>query len=133
MSIEENKAIVRRLFGRFVGSSGYLAVIDDVLAPDYVRHWATGEDVRGLEVWRQIWQAFYAAFPEIEWIIDDMVAEGDKVAVRFTGHGIQQGEFGNIGAPGKRMICKGNDLFRLTGGRIVEDWSQVQWMEDTSI
>jgi predicted ester cyclase len=131
MSIEENKATVQRIFGK-ANATQYLAAIDKVLAPDYVRHWSTGEDVRGLEVWRQIWGAFYIAFPEIEWIIDDMVAERDKVAVRFTGRGLQQGEFAGIGAPGKRMMCKGNDVFRLADNKIVEDWSQVQWMEDTS-
>ncbi len=130
MSIEENKAIVRRIFGKG-GPSKYLAAIDEVLDPDYVRHWWTGEDVQGQEVWRQIWRAFYAAFPDIEWIIEDMLAEGDKVAVRFTGRTLQVGEFAGIGAPGKQMVCKGTDIFRLAGGKIVEDWSQVEWAEDT--
>lgn len=51
-----------------------------------------------------------------------MLAEGDKVAVRYTGSGTHQGDFAGIPASGKRVTIKGIDMFRMADGKITEEW-----------
>ncbi len=133
MSIEENKAIVRRLFTKFTGPEVHLKLADEHMDPNYVRHWQDGSEWRGLDMWREIWRGFYAVFPEFEFIIEDIVAEGDKVAVRYTGRGVQQGEFLGVTAMNRPMIVKGYLIYRLAGGKLMEDWGQAAWAEDLEV
>jgi predicted ester cyclase len=131
MSIEENKAIVRRFFTRFTGPDVYLALCDELIDADFVAHWQDGSEWRGLDAVRQIWRGFFTAFPEFEWAIEDMVAEGDKVAVRYSGRGVQQGEFLGVTVKNRPMVVNGHLIYRLAGGKLVEAWIQAAWAVDT--
>ena len=62
------------------------------------------------------------AFPDIHFQIDDIIAENDKVVVRFTATGTQQGQFGKIPPTGKKISILGYITHRLENGKIVEDW-----------
>jgi predicted ester cyclase len=65
---------------------------------------------------------FESAFPRYKLIIEDMIAEGDKVAVRATFQGIHRGEFMGIQPTSKEVTISGMLIYRITNGKIVEFW-----------
>jgi predicted ester cyclase len=62
------------------------------------------------------------AFPELHVTIEDLIAEGDKVVVRMTMHGTQQGALGSIPPTGKQVALSTIDVVRIAGGQIAEEW-----------
>jgi len=123
MSVEENKALIRRFTEEF-RNRGNLAVADELLAPDYVLHAGLGPDIRGPEGCKQDIIAVRSAFPDFHVTIDEMVAEGDKVAYRWTMRGTHRGEFTGITPTGKQVTGWGMSIDRIVGGRIVETWNR---------
>ncbi len=119
---EENKAVVRRAFDAV--SKGDLVVTDEITASDFVRHdlASTFEEVRGVEAVRQFIVALRAAFPDLQLTVEDIIAEGDKVIVRFTGRGTQRGAFLGISPTGKAVTWAGINIYRVAGGKIAETW-----------
>jgi len=118
MSIEENKALMHRFFEE--ANKGNLAVIDELCAHGYVYHGATGDMTR--EQFKQYAAGLLAAFPDLDGSIDDTIAEGDKVAARYTILGTHQGAFRGIAPTGKRITISGIELDRFAGGKFVETW-----------
>ena len=120
MSIEENKALLRRLFEE-VWNQGNLGTVDELLATDYVLN-DPAQMVRGPEGFKAYVSAFRAAFPDMKATIEDQIAEDDRVAMRFTVHATHKGEFQGIPPTGKQVILSGIDIQRIVGGKIVENW-----------
>ncbi|MFC1633346.1 alpha/beta fold hydrolase [Planctomycetota bacterium] len=116
---ETNKAVVFRL-GE-VWNQGNLAVADEIFATDFVNHDPSRPDVTDLESYKGAVVEYRTAFPDFRVVIH-MVAEGDKVAARWTATGTHQGEFMGIPPTGKHMTWTGMNIFRLAGGKIVEAW-----------
>ncbi len=77
---------------------------------------------------KQLIHAIVRAFPDFHHKLDDMVAEGDKVAVRFTITGTHQGEFQRIESTGKQVYFGGMDLLTVVDGKITEEWVVVDMM-----
>lgn len=126
MSVKEIKALVRRFFEEWNrGKANAIAVIDEVFATDFVCHRGTGEVVHGLKDWKQANSKFYDTFPDNHLTLDDMVAEGDKVAYRWTLTGTHKGEFEGIRPTDKKVTMWAISISRIAGGKIVEDWSRV--------
>jgi steroid delta-isomerase-like uncharacterized protein len=124
VSAEENKAAVRREVEELYNHTGNLDVADEIFSPDYVSYEPTSGETRGIEGARQFAATFREAFPDLQCTIDDMVAEGDKVVMRFRGSGTHQGETEAFGpATGKRMEMTGITIKRLSEGKIVEAWT----------
>ena len=124
MSAEENKAVLRREVEELYNHTGNLDVVAEIFSPDYVSHEPTSGEVRGIEGARRFAATFREAFPDLQNAIEDMVAEGDKVAMRFGGSGTHLGETETFGPPtGKRMKITGITIKRLTDGKIVEAWT----------
>jgi predicted ester cyclase len=124
MSAEDNKAVVRREVEELYNHTGNLDVADEIFSPDYVSYEPTSGETRGIEGARQFAATFREAFPDLQCTIDDMVAEGDKVVMRFRGSGTHQGETEAFGpATGKRMEMTGITIKRLSEGKIVEAWT----------
>ena len=124
MSAEENKAVVRREMEELFNQGGNLDVADEIIAPNYVSYEPTSGEVRGIEGAKQFAATYREAFPDLQNTIEDMVAEGDKVVVRFRGRGTHQGETEAFGPPtGKRMEMTGITIKRLSDGKIVEAWT----------
>jgi len=121
MPVEENKALIRRYFEEF-RNRGDLAVADELLAPNYVLHAGLGEDIHGPEGCKQDIVMVRSAFPDLHITIDEMVAEGDKVASRWTFRGTHRGEFTGIAPTGKQVTLWGMSIDRIVGGKIVETW-----------
>jgi steroid delta-isomerase-like uncharacterized protein len=122
VSVKEIKALVHRFFEEWnKGEAAAIAVIDELYATDFVLH-STGEDNRGLKHYKQSFSEVYNAFPDVHWSIDDMIVEGDKVAVRFTLTGTHQGEFMGRPPTNKKVKMWGIFIHRIVGGKVVEEW-----------
>jgi len=123
MSVKEIKALARRWYERWnKGKAVALAVMDNICATDYVLHAGTGPDIRGLKGNKQDTSEVFNAFPDVHFTIDDMVAEGDKVAVRWTMTGTHKGEFMGRPPTNKKVTGWGITIDRIVGGKYVESW-----------
>jgi steroid delta-isomerase-like uncharacterized protein len=123
MSTEENKAIVRR-FLEGIFSQGNPDVVDELAGPDFVVHDPSSEagQVAAEGVKESIaWS--HSAFPDLRVTIEDQVAEGDKVATRWRVRGTHQGEMMGVSATGKQVTFTGTQTDYISGGKIVESWS----------
>jgi steroid delta-isomerase-like uncharacterized protein len=119
---EENKALARRVADDIVNPANVDAV-DEIYAPDYVLHDPSmPEDVHGVEGIREFYETAFNAFPDTELSIEELIAEGDKVVMRWTSRGTHQGEFVGLPPSGKRVEVAGVTISRIEGGKIVEDW-----------
>jgi steroid delta-isomerase-like uncharacterized protein len=124
MSAEGNKALVRREMEEIFNHTGNLDAAEEIFAPDYVSHEPTSGETRGIEGAKQFFATYCQAFPDLEHTIEDMVAEGDKVVVRFRGRSTHQGDTEAFGPPtDKRMEITGITIKRLSEGKIVEAWT----------
>lgn len=123
MSSNENKAIGHRWVDAM--NSHDLDAAGRFLTDDFVSHFpgAPGP-VQGVEAWKQLVGVFFTAFPDMRIEIHDEVAEGDRVAARYTMSGTHRGEFNGIPPTGRRISVGGVGLFRMAGGRIAEEWPQ---------
>ena len=121
MSTEENKAVLRRV-AEEIFNKGDLAVVDEVIAPNYVYHGSGGQEYKSPEGFKQIVTMFRTAFPDLHMTVEDMVAEGDKVAQRITIRGTHKGELMGIAPTGKQVTDTGIIIVRFAGGKEVEAW-----------
>jgi len=121
---EENKAIMRRAVEEIFSAPGNLDIADELYAPNYVAYGgpADPEDIRGPEGVKEQASMYRNAFPDVRLIIEDQVAEGDKVATRYTASGTHRGELMGIAPTGNRVEIKGISITRIEDGKIVEDW-----------
>jgi len=122
MSISENKAIARR-WSEEVWGQRNLAAIDELLAPDFTFNYASPGVASDREGYKQT--VTMAPFADTECPVEDMVAEGDKVAVRWTWRGTHRGEFMGVAPTGKRVTITGISILRIVGGKIVEEWGEM--------
>ncbi len=121
MSIEENKAIVRR-FVEEVWNKGDLTVIDDLFATNYVNHDPNRPEVLDPESYKQWVVISRTGFPDLHVTIEEMIAEGDKVATRWTYRGTHKGELREIPPTGRQVTVTGINIARIAGGKIEECW-----------
>jgi ketosteroid isomerase-like protein len=122
MSAEQNKAIVRRLIQRLGEAGGWLAVHKEGYDPKAVVHFP-GMPPLNYEAHEQWGNMLLAAFSDIQVTLEDLIAEGDKVVTRQTLRGTHTGAFQGIPATGKSATVTGIFIFRLAGGKIVEQWA----------
>lgn len=123
MDTEQNKSTVRRFYEE-VWNRGNVDFAFQVFAEDYIRH-----DLRptsalpGPEGQKKIAADFRAAFPDLEWTIDIILAEGDLVTGRWTASGTHTGQWGGIEPTGKKVVFSGVNIFRFANGKVVEIWN----------
>jgi predicted ester cyclase len=119
MSIEENKALVRRWFEEAYQDD---TVADELVAPDYVGRFPPNPGVRGREAIKQFNRETVTAFPDLlQLTLDELSAEGDKVVVRWTMRGTHLGELrGGIAPTGKAFMVTGMTTNRVADGRVTE-------------
>jgi steroid delta-isomerase-like uncharacterized protein len=123
MLTETNKTIARRLLEE-VWNKGNLAVLNDIIAKDHV---GTGpgtlpELPDGPDGTKQLVTVYRNAFPDVQFTVDEQIAEGDKVFTRWTAHGTHKGELVGIPATGKPAIVTGIAVDRIANGKIAESW-----------
>jgi steroid delta-isomerase-like uncharacterized protein len=118
-----NKELVRRFYDEVWGA-GNLEVADEVFADDYVRH-----DLRptapapGPEGQKRIAADFRAAFPDLRFDVELLLADGDFVISRWTASGTHLGTWGELEPTGRRVSFSGVNIFRFEGGQVAEIWN----------
>ena len=124
MSLEENKAVVRRFVNEGV-VDGNLAVIDELCSPECVNHSALPEARLGTEGVKRVVGFSRAAMPDQQWTNEMVVAEGDLVVIHGIREATWQAEsFRGISTPkGKRVAVELVHIFRVRDGKIVEHWA----------
>lgn len=122
MSIEENKAILRRI-GEELINQAKLETADEFYSSDSVDHTPAPGQVAGPEGVKRDFARIRAAFPDWHQEIEDVIAEGDMVVVRWRSSGTHSGDFMGLPATGIHASWTGVGIFRLAGGKIVERWS----------
>ena len=99
-----------------------LAVVDELWSSDYIYHGPQGQEFRGTESLKQLLSHYLEAFPDLHIEIDDLIAEGDKVASRVISMGTHKGELQGIAPTGKEVTTTIILITRLEGGKFAEDW-----------
>ncbi|MGB7874030.1 MAG: ester cyclase [Anaerolineales bacterium] len=119
MSTETNKAIVRRYIEQVLNEQRH-DLVEEFLTENIELH---GSGIPpGLEVVKQWFSTYATAFPDGRTIIEDVVAEDDRVVARTTFNGTHQAEIEGIPATGKKVSMPGITIFRLDNGKIAEGW-----------
>lgn len=122
MSTAQNKAIVRRLIDEMVNERD-LAAADELIATDFVLRRPDGSELgRGPAGWKEFLRSQQSAFPDRHCTIDDILAEGDKVAVRWTQTATHRGDYLGIPATGKECTTTGISIYQIAEGNIEEIW-----------
>jgi predicted ester cyclase len=120
--MENSKLIVKQLLEE--PWKGNLDVIDELVSPDYVGHDpAEPEPIRGQAGARANIERYIAGFPGGAIKVDEQIAEGDRVATRWTGRGTHTGEIAGIAPTGKDVTVSGLTISRLERGLVVEEWT----------
>ena len=122
MSIEENKAILQRLAEELI-NQGDLDTADEFYSTDSFDHMPVPGQLPGPEGVKRDFANIRAAFPDWHQEIEDLIAEDDKVVVRWRSTGTHSGDFMGLPATGIHASWTGIGIFRLAGGKIVERWS----------
>jgi steroid delta-isomerase-like uncharacterized protein len=124
---DDNKAIVRRFVDE-VFVRGSKAAVDELVADDFVAHtWPSASGNAKADLKGAI-DRVGKGLSDVEFTVDDLLAEGDRVAARLTSSATQTGEFMNLAPSGRHYSIAEIHWFRLRDGRIVEHWHQMDQM-----
>lgn len=123
LTIDANKTVARRFIGA-VWNRGDLELAGELLDEHLVNHDADGTTTDKRQ-FLQFIAEFRAAFPDLHFAIEDMLAEGDRVATRVTIRGTQAGPFQGVAATGRPTTWTGIGIIRVRGGKIVEQWADT--------
>lgn len=116
-----NKLILRRFFEELF-NQGNLAAADEIVSETYVNHNAVPGETPGRDGLVQFVAYIRSAVRDLNFTIEDQVAEGGKVTTRWSATGIHQGEFAGIPATGKSVTITGINIHRVADGQIQEGW-----------
>ena len=123
--MEANKDCIRRVFEEVL-NGGKLSVLDTLIGAAYVDHNPSPGQPAGAAGVKGKVETLRAAFPDVRFALEDVVAEGDLVAARYSWRGTHKGE-AYLGIPpsGKSIFVRGMDFYRLRDGKIVEHWDNI--------
>ncbi len=123
MTIEANKQQMHR-FTEFINTAS-VKLAEELIAPDAIFYVPVQEDaMKGPDGYLAIIQMMRTGFPDIQWTLKEMVAEGDTVAARFIMRGTHQGSFFGFPPTGKTIEVQAMNFYRFSGGQIVEEYGQ---------
>ena len=126
---DENKALVRRWFEE-VWNKGRADAIDEMLDEYGIAHGLSDDPsnpIKGPKEFRPFHTVFREAFPNMMVVIEDMVAEGDKVAARCSVRGKHEGDFRGLAATQSPVEFTGITIVRIANGKIVEAWNNFDF------
>lgn len=122
----EAKTLMSRILA--ATNSGELDVLDEIVADDYLEHDPVPGQEPGREGLKNAYGQFNAPFPDLSYVSQDMLAEGDLVVSRGLISGTHAGEFFGIAPTGRRVFWTGTRTFRIRDGRIAEGWINIDMM-----
>lgn len=118
MSAEVNKALIQSYIEAW--NRGDVTELSEYWSPDMRHH--TRTQTHDFATTKRIVESFMSAFPDLNWQIDDIVAEGDRVVTRMTARATQTGSYMGLPPTGKRINCSVMGIARVGNGKIVEHW-----------
>lgn len=118
---EANKALVRRVYAEWWNANGNAASVDEMVKPDFIGHLDNGK-IRTIDTLRHDIAVFQSALGNLREEVEDMIAEGDRVAVRYTLYATHTGDFHGAKPTGKSIKVSGIEIFRIADGKIAEFW-----------
>ncbi|MFD8926374.1 ester cyclase [Streptomyces mirabilis] len=121
-----NKRIMERFTSEFL-PTGDPALARKFIGPDIVMHFG-GRTQQGRDTYLGIVAANMKAFPDLRWTVEDMRAEGDTVAIRYTMTGTHKGPFAGVEATGRAIRAESMAFYRLANGKIVEERAQLDML-----
>lgn len=125
-TLARNKAVARQFLEGAFGPHWRLDLVEELHTPDFVVHTRQGD--LGLKEDRAAVLGWKSATPDLVIIVDDIVAEGDRVAVRWTATGTNTGEGNGLPATGKKVTATGMTFWRMKNGKIAEEWGLVDML-----
>lgn len=128
MVTENNKAIMHR-FVEFINTANE-ALADELISPDAIFYVPGRPDpMRGPAGYLEIIHMMRSGFPDIQWTLDDMIAENDQVAARYTMRGTHQGTFFGVPPSGKSIEVGAINFYRFSGSQIIEEFGQPDLLD----
>jgi steroid delta-isomerase-like uncharacterized protein len=117
---------IAKLLRQEIWNTGNFAIADEICTDDAVFHNndpLTPDFGQGPQALKQLVTMYRAAFPDAHITIEDIVSEGNRVVIRWTGRGTHKGNFGRIAPTGKAVTVTGIDLVRISKGKVQENWT----------
>jgi steroid delta-isomerase-like uncharacterized protein len=116
-----NKELVLRFYKEVYGDWN-MALVDAAVSPRFVSHdWPEGGPT-GPQAFRDYYSAIRSAVPDARYVVDDLIAEGDRVVVRWRMLGTHEHAFGDIPPTGRAITLAGIAVYRLEDGKLMERW-----------
>jgi predicted ester cyclase len=125
MSVEENKILVTRFYEQILNGRR-MDVAKEILSPQYVDHSAFAP---GLENFERYFAMITSVFPDIKVIVEDVLIDADKAAVRLTIQGTQLGHFRGFPPTGQKVTWTGMDIIHISNHKITERWSERDFLQ----
>lgn len=100
--------------------------LDDLLTEDFLWHGGSFGEIEGVPAFKELAGPFFTAFPDLRIDLENVIADGDLVATRFTTTGTHEAEFSGVPASGKRMTWIEHPIYRVADGKVAEAW----WVAD---
>lgn len=124
MTTQDNKVIVQRWVDEVLNTRDVSeqSPAYELVAVDFVGHFPGQPALEGLEAYRQFGSQYFSAFPDLQITPEDLIAEGDKVTMRYAWRGTHKGELMGIPATGKQVVTSGISILRVANGQIAEQW-----------
>ena len=132
---EANKAVVRRYVEEF-SNQGNPVLVNELFSAESIYHGANFPELRGREARRQYFASLRRAFPDFHLTVDELIAEGDKVALGWSFSGTHRGEWWGVAPTGKTVSFSGTSIFRIAGGMITEEfihWDALGYMQQIGV
>jgi steroid delta-isomerase-like uncharacterized protein len=123
-ALAANKALVRRVYDEVLNGRR-LDLADALVAPDFVNHLGPNPDLRGPESLKAVARPLFEGFPDLHFRVEDVLAEGDRVALRWTMTGTNSGPFRGFPPTGRPVRVPAVVLYRVQDGRLAEFWPLV--------
>jgi predicted ester cyclase len=133
-TLAENKETVRRTYEEGM-NRGNIDFLDHVFTQDYVAHFPGKAPIVGLKECKKAIAIFLAAFPDAVYVIEDLIAEGDRVVARWSAKGTHKGPFQGIPAEhmvpptGKPVSFGATDIYRMVDGKVAEEWNTIEQLD----
>jgi len=123
---EQNKGLVNRIYDEAI-SSGIYDVIDELVAPDYVSH-GLPTSLNGPQGFRKNIETFRSAFPDLYMLVEEQIADGDRVSNQGYITGTHRAEFLGVPASGQQIKVNVISIWRFEDSKVAESWTQIDLM-----